>query len=342
MLTQEQYVEISVLIRQGLSIRAIARQMACSRNTVRRHLKRHAKHRLPSYGPRAPRSSKLAPFESYLLQRIAAAKPHWIPATVLLREIYEQGYSGSYSSLTAFLLTLKPVVSDEPIIRFETEPGEQMQADFTVIRRGRDPLLAFVATLGWSRASFVVFSRREDTPAWCAGIGQALHFFGGTPRNLLFDNAKTIIIERDFYGIGKHRWNQELLALAERYGFSPRVCRPYRAQTKGKVERFNHYLKNSFVVPLAASLKQVGLSLDVETANSRIGSWLLTVANARIHATTREVPQQRLVIEATHLLPLPTPLPAQCEVLPTSGWPMPVESMQHPLSLYQSLLEVQP
>ncbi|MBP1124536.1 transposase [Pseudomonas sp. PvP025] len=73
------------------------------------------------------------------------------------------------------------------------------------------------------------------------------------------------------------------LSLAERYGFTPKVCRPYRAQTKGKVERFNHYLKNSFVVPLAASLNQVNLVLDVEGANSRIGPWLMEIANARIH-----------------------------------------------------------
>lgn len=83
------------------------------------------------------------------------------------------------------------------------------------------------------------------------------------------------------------------VALAERYGFTPKVCRPYRAQTKGKVERFNHYLKNSFVVPLAASLNQVNLLLDVEVANSKIGPWLMEIANARTHATTGEIPQHR-------------------------------------------------
>jgi len=149
------------------------------------------------------------------------------------------------------------------VVRFETEPGQQMQADFTIIRRGRDPLLAFVATLGFSRASFVRFSAREDSPAWCAGLENAFAYFGGVPRTVLFDNARTIIIKRDVFGPGQHRWNPQLLGLADRYGFVPRVCRPYRARTKGKVERFNGYLKRSFIVPLAASLRTAGLVLDV-------------------------------------------------------------------------------
>jgi len=164
MLSKEQHVEISVLVRQGLSIRAIARQMGCSRNTIRRHLKLQAQRQPIVYGPRAERVGKLAPFEAFLRQRVDAARPHWIPAIVLLREIREQGYTGGYSILTSFLLTLKSKVN-EAVVRFETEPGEQMQADFTIIRRGRDPLLAFVATLGWSRATYVVFSRREDSAA---------------------------------------------------------------------------------------------------------------------------------------------------------------------------------
>jgi transposase len=338
MLSKEQHVEISVLVRQGLAIRAIARQMGCSRNTIRRHLKSQAQRQPIVYGLRAERVGKLAPFEAFLRERVDAARPHWIPAIVLLREIREQGYTGGYSILTSFLLTLKSKVN-EAVVRVETEPGEQMQADFTIIRRGRDPLLAFVATLGWSRATYVVFSRREDSAAWCSGIEKALRFFGGTPKKVLFDNAKTIIQERDVYGPGEHRWNPALLSLAERYGFTPKVCRPYRAQTKGKVERFNHYLKNSFVVPLAATLNQVSLVLDVEIANSKIGPWLMDIANARTHATTGEIPQHRLDKEVHHLLPLPE-LQGVPSALIQATQPMPVESLQHPLSVYQALLEV--
>jgi hypothetical protein len=72
---------------------------------------------------------------------------------VLLREISERGYDGGISQLKAWLAPLK-TSEPEPVVRFETPPGKQMQADFTVVRRGRDPLLALVATLGYSRATF--------------------------------------------------------------------------------------------------------------------------------------------------------------------------------------------
>src|ERR1700737_1499257 len=92
--------------------------------------------------------------------------------------------------------------------------------------------------------------------------------------------------KRDAYGEGMHRWHPGLQALAEEYGFRPKGCRPYRAKTKGKVERFNGYLKGSFVTPLAATLKTAGLVLDVLTANAHIGRWLDEVAHVRIHGTT--------------------------------------------------------
>ena len=107
----------------------------------------------------------------------------------------------------------------------------------------------------------------------------AFEFFGGVPMDLLFDNAKTILIERDVYGQGLHRWHDKLLALAEQYGFNPKVCRPYRAQTKGKVERFNRYLKESFVTPLNATLKSAGLVLDV--CRMKLSTRLLSVRNTR-------------------------------------------------------------
>ena len=130
-----------------------------------------------------------------------------------------------------------------------------------------------------------------------------------------------------------------LLDLAERYGFSLRVCQPYRAQTKGKVERFNRYLKSSFVVPLTATFNQAGLVLDVESANARIGAWLCQVANVRVHGTTGEVPQHRLEVERKVLLPLPLQESHQPCIPPCTPRPLPKESLLHPLSLYQAIVE---
>ena len=85
------FVDILVLLRQGLSMRKIAKKLGCSRNTVRKYIKEKM---LPSYSSRVATQSKLDPFKEYIQQRIEAAKPDWIPAVVLLREIKSQGYNG--------------------------------------------------------------------------------------------------------------------------------------------------------------------------------------------------------------------------------------------------------
>lgn len=207
--------------------------------------------------------------------------------------------------------------------------------------RGRAPLKAFVATLGYSRATFVRFSAHEDSPAWLRGLREAFRYFDGVPEDALFDNARALISERHAYGQGQHRWHAGLAALAEEYGFRPKVCQPYRAQTKGKVERFNGYLKGSFITPLTATLKVAGLALDVDAANAHIGPWLDEVAHQRIHGTTGVQPAVRLAEERRMLRPLPvdTAAPAPAPSL-RAGQVLPHESFQHPLSVYDELLEV--
>ena len=157
MLVAEEAVEIRVLRRQGKSIREIARMLDVSRNTIRRYLRSNGLSR----NEREARASKLDPFKHYIDERVKAATPDWIPATVLLREIRALGYAGGYSILKDYLATLRPLVKPEPVIRFETDPGRQLQADFATIRRGRDRLSVFIATLGWSRASYVEFVSDE-------------------------------------------------------------------------------------------------------------------------------------------------------------------------------------
>ena len=323
------------MARRGEGIREIARQLGCSRNTVRRYLREQQAQR---YGPRAPRATKLDAYKPYLLERVEHARPQWIPATVLLREINERGYSGGISQLKAWLAPLKRVQVEE-VVRFETAPGQQMQADFTWVRKGREPLVAFVATLGYSRAAYVKFGTSEDVQALCEGLCEAFDYFGGVPEHVLFDNPKTVVLARDAYGPGLHRWNERLRELAEQCGFVPRLCRPYRAKTKGKVERFNGYLKGSFLVPLTASLKAVGLKLRAQEANLHARRWLDEVANVRVHGTTKAVPMHRLAEERAVMLAAPAlaaPRPVYTRVA------MPVESLQHPLAVYDELLEVMP
>lgn len=166
-----------------------------------------------------------------------------------------------------------------------------------------------------------------------------LAFFGGVPQQILCDNPKTIVIKRNAYGDGLHRYNDYLLDVAKQYGVSIRLCAPYRAQTKVKVERFHRYLRESFFVPLQTA--QAG-PVDVATANREDRIWLDEIANVRIHATLKERPLDRLAREQPALGALPLPYAGRRKSLERPlaiGVPVPVESLQHPLATYELLAD---
>lgn len=352
MITDEVYVEIEVLRRQGLSLRRIASEVGCSVNTVRAHLGAPG---LPRYERKVKRVTKLAPFEEHLRSRQAAAHPHWIPATVLMREIVALGYQGGASQLRAFLHDLKAVAPVEPVVRFETAPGDQMQVDWVEFRKGSQPLYAFCATLGYSRASHVEFVTDMKVETLIDCHERSFAAFGGVPRHALFDNMKTVVLERDASGDGVHRYHAGFLDYARHCGFVIKLCRPYRARTKGKVERFNGYLRRSFYVPLAAQLKQAGLVLDAVTANSHVRPWLAEVANVRVHGTTGVRPIDRLDAERAALQALPpvwrgdiAGARPQPKAEPTASPARPAvvsahlavaHPAQHPLAVYDQLLQ---
>lgn len=269
-----------------------------------------------------------------------AAAPETIAAPALLRELGVLGYDGQLRSLQALMKLHKPGPKPDPIVRFETEPGRQMQCDFVVFRRGAHPLYAFTATLGFSRWRWARFTTDEKAETLVACHHALFDALGGVPREILYDNAKTIVVQRDAYGPGQHRWHAGLLDVAKRYNFMPRLCQPYRPRTKGKVERFHRYLRGNFYVPLASQLKQSGLLLDVDTANAELGKWLRDVANQRVHSGTGFAPADLLEQrERMSLQDLPGFANTQRLVLPVARACVesPI-SIQHPLSIYQQLL----
>lgn len=125
-------MQIKIMRKQGQSLRAIACELGCAVNTVRKYLEDDVP---PAYPVREHRRSKLAPFADYLQRRINAAAPDWIPATVLWREIREQGYAGGERIVRTYVATLRPVKTPDPLVRFETGPGDQMQVDWIEFRR---------------------------------------------------------------------------------------------------------------------------------------------------------------------------------------------------------------
>ncbi|HCW1166001.1 TPA: IS21 family transposase, partial [Escherichia coli] len=182
MVTFETVMEIKILHKQGMSSRAIARELGSSRNTVKRYLQ--AKSEPPKYTPRPAVASLLDEYRDYIRQRIADAHPYKIPATVIAREIRDQGYRGGMTILRAFVRSLSVPQEQEPAVRFETEPGRQMQVDWGTMRNGRSPLHVFVAVLGYSRMLYIEFTdnMRYDTLETCHR--NAFRFFGGVPREV--------------------------------------------------------------------------------------------------------------------------------------------------------------
>ena len=156
---------------------------------------------------------------------------------MLLTELRERGYGGGYTMLKLFLALLRPKETAEPVIRFETEPGEQMQVDWAVIRRGENRLSVFVATLGWSRAAYVEFVTDERVESLIEAHEKRLFGVRRPPREVLYDNMRTVVLERHGYGRGRHRFHPGFLDFARHCGFRPLLCAPYRAQTTDEIEQ---------------------------------------------------------------------------------------------------------
>ena len=220
----------------------------------------------------------------------------------------------------------------EPVVRFETPPGQQAQADWSGLGRhllgdGQRAPQLFVMVLGFSRALYAEAVWRADLESFLACHARAFAYFGGVPAEVLYDNAKVVVLER--LADGPH-YNPGLLDFAGRYGFAPRLCRPYRARTKGKVERSIGYLKDRFFVGRVFA--------DLEDLNCQLLGWLDAVANRRCHATTGEQPVARLAREG--LAPLPvtgwtvaaTPNPRAPHRLP-----VPPQVAVRPLAVYEAL-----
>src|SRR3954463_5465174 len=211
-----------------------------------------------------------------------------------------------------------------------------MQVDWAAMRRGANRLSVFVATMGWSRGTYVEFVTDERVETLISAHENAFLSFGGVPREVLYDNMRTVVAQRDGYGRGRHRFHAGFLDFARHCGFRPRLCQPYQAQTKGKVDRFIRYLRGSFYVPLASRLAQEGLVVDRETANVAAGRWLREVANLRVHGTTGEIPAERLAIERVQLQPVPTPYGGRSVRSLQKPVSAPIVGLQHPLSFYDA------
>lgn len=294
MIRLEEWVDIVSMKRAGVSISAIAREFGVSRNTVKATLRRDGQ---PTYR-RREMPSKLDPYKPYLLERLREFPE--LSAKRLFGEILARGYEGGISILKDFTRDYR-VPRKSTVVRFETPPGEQAQCDYAElgvheVRGIPTKVYAFTMLLGFSRYLYVEFSDSCASDAFLAGHAHAFAYFGGMPRRVLYDNAKIIALEHSRTRV---TFNEALLDFAGRFGFRPQLCRPYRPQTKGKVERTIGYVKDAFLVGRVFR--------DLDDMNAQALAWLEVESNVRVHATTGEVPAHRLLLEG--LTPVTEALP---------------------------------
>ena len=288
------------LHRQGLSITAIARRTGRDPKTVRKYIERGIE--APVYGPRSVgRPSKLAPFMGFLRERVVAFPD--LSAARLTREVRELGYAGAYTAVKRFLAAIRPENGPKPYeVRFETPPGVQAQVDFArfVVDFTDDPgtsrvVWLFSLVLGHSRFLFARYVLHQDLQTLLRCHIQAFDAIGGVPIEILYDRMKTAVTGEDDQG--HIAYNRSLLALAQHYRFQPRACRPYRAKTKGKVERPFSYIRQDFF--LGRSFR------NLDDLNAQLIDWLDTVANVRVHGTTQRVVAEAFAAEQPELQTLP-------------------------------------
>ncbi len=287
MIPQELSLLIRHHVREGEPVSRVSERFGVSRQTVYNQLKRQG----VEAKPRQVRASKLDPHKPYLKVRLSEFD---LPASALLHEIKGQGYKGSMTILKDFVREVKGERVRAITERFETLPAQQAQVDWgecgLIWEDGRwKKLYLFVLVLGYSRMLFARFTTSTKQHVFLSCLKEAFERLG-IPRELLIDNLKQAVEQHDRQGV---RFNQRFLDFCEHYGTLPVAAPPYWPRVKGKVERGVGYVKESFLTGRTF--------LDVGDLNSQLDSWLDTVANVRIHGTTKERPAERYQKEQAQL-----------------------------------------
>jgi len=288
MYAREHRVLLRHYLEQGLSKSAIARTLHVSRRTVYQwidtgQLDRELDDGPVQYTPRPPVVRKI---DSYcaIIQARLTEYPR-LSATRLYEEIRAAGYAGGYSQVKQYVREVRPGAAPDPVVRFETPPGLQAQVDFAEFHLPWGKRFALLVVLGYSRLLWIQFYTRQTLTVLMRGLEEAFAAFGGVPSELLFDQMRAVIVDDQREIGGKLLENLEFARFAAHWGFRIRACRPYRARTKGKVERPIGYVRQSFFYGREF--------LNDEDLNQQALSWTQRTANTRLHRTIGEAPQMR-------------------------------------------------
>jgi transposase len=220
----------------------IARQLKVHRDTVRRVLREHE-----VVPPGTPlRQSLVDPYRGFIHETLE--KYPTLAASRLHDMVCERGYAGQASHFRHLVSTMRPRPPAEAYLRLRTLPGEQMQVDWAhfghvAVGRARRPLMGFVMVLSYSRRVFLRFCLNAQMDSFLRGHVEAFIAFGGLARTALYDNLKSVVLERVGEAI---RFNPEFLAFAKHYRFQPLPVGIARGNEKGRVERHIDFIRKSF------------------------------------------------------------------------------------------------
>lgn len=293
MLTKESIERVRVLSNRGKGAKAISKATGIARNTVRKYLKLLKSNE--EIASTVNRPCKLDPYKEQIHQWFLACRGH---CPVLLRKINaELKVDIGLRSLQIYCKQWRrqEISPTEMTARYEVPPGNEMQIDFgfdeIMIGGEKTKISFFVAVLSYSRRIFVKIYPKENQAAWLDGIESAFQYFGGVPVAVVSDNTRCLVDGRS--PKGHPVINMKYVALAKYWRFVPTVCRPYRAKTKGKVERMVGYVKTSCLSGLEAQ--------DMLEVQAVISSWVSEVADRRKIEGIEGRPIDRFETELLHL-----------------------------------------
>lgn len=319
---------IRTLYERGVSKKGIARELGLDIKTVRKWIGRSWQKQ-----QRQGRGRMLDEWEQFLRGR---AKEVGFNAVVLLRELQGLGYEGSYQTIVKYIRGWREEWrgEPEPTLRFETEAGEQAQVDWGSVKVWLGEQVVrihlFIMVLGYSRRIFARGYRNERIESLLDGHSRAFGQFGGRTKKILYDNPRTIVLDKN-ETTGEVTWNPTFKDRMDFYGIEIKLCRYYRARTKGKVESGVKYVKRN---ALAGRRFR-----DLDHLNEWLVEWSTKIADQRIHGTTHERPAERFdrseaqaLIQVGDRVPAPRErvetrmVPADTYVtVETNRYPVPVE-----------------
>ena len=233
-------------LNQGVTKAELSRRFGIARRTIHYWIETGQLDRDLAAGrtrqaPRQRAKHKLDPYKGIIDDRLREFPQ--LSARRLFDEIRAAGYPGGYGRVNEYVRRVRPRDPVEPVVRYETPPGRQGQVDFGTFTLPWGRRHALLVVLGHSRLLWLRFYRRQTMSVLIDGLESAFARFGGVPQELLFDPMRAVVLSDDRLGGGELVLNAEFLRFAAHWGFMPRSCRPYCAQTNGYA---------SYCTPLAA------------------------------------------------------------------------------------------